>query len=57
MIKHVFWGFVVLILGFLAAYVGLTVSGHPEQAEAVGTGGVIFFVGSCVLAYFYMLLV
>jgi hypothetical protein len=44
MSKHIFWGLVVVELGFLGAYVSLVLTGHPSEANAIGgfAGGVLF---------------
>ena len=41
MLKHFFWGIVVLLVAVIVGYVALTITGHSDQASALGTSVMI----------------
>lgn len=53
--KHIFWGVILLVLGFLGAYVGLVVTDHTEEAKALGGGALAVVGGGVFLLWMYFL--
>lgn len=56
MMKHFFWGAIVLLMGVLAAYVALVLAGHSAEAQMLGQGAIGVVGGILFIVFWYVFL-